>query len=476
MVAVPIGIPPALPQIGSDLSVSLSSLQWVVNAYLLSQVALVVVGGSLGDRFGHKLLYCGGMSGFAVSLCLCAAAPSGAVLILAAALAGALSALALGNALALIVDAFPGTRRKSALGLWGVSLAGTYALAPLICGAIAEQYGWRWLFLFLAIVAGWGVVTALRITDTHEKAVAATDWLGSGLLALGLALFTGVLIEGNSRGWMSVEIGAGVVLAVAFFVGFGLRERSASSPLLDPALLRNPTTRAIGAATLVTSMGFFALTFYLPIDFRARFDSSPSLTATMMVGATGAAFLAALASFRLAGRLRQERQIVGALLALAAGFGATALIGRQTYALMLPGLVLIGCGIGAINAPIASLAGQVGGRFQGGVVQAMVYLCRPTGAAVGIAAFGALLQTAVSARIDLPRNVDRAAVVGSLAGGEFDRAARVIPTPLDGEFLASAPQVFADGMQLVFLCFSALALGTAVFAAYSFRSRLKRTG
>lgn len=385
--------PPALPALQRDLGTSFEAQQWIVNAYVLTQAALLVTAGSLGDRRGHRRVFVAGMATYALTLLAFAAAPSALALALLGALAGAVSALALGTTLSIVSLAYPDARRRqAALAAWGVSIAVAYAAGPPLGGLLAEHVGWRAVFAALAVPTALGALLALHSVPADGARHARLDPLGALLLAgaLGAAVFA--LIEGNRQGWTSTPIVVACGGTLVLLAAFAAWERRAPAPMLDPRVTREPVLQAAALATLALSAGLFAMVFYLPRHLMAALDAGPATAGLGLLGVTGPAVLAALAGLRLRGRVPERRLVIASLAALAAGAALTAqLASAASYPALLPGLVLFGVGVGTINGPLAALVAQVAGRTQSGVANAAIYLCRPAGAVAGIAGLGALL-------------------------------------------------------------------------------------
>ncbi|MBS1869695.1 MAG: MFS transporter [Actinobacteria bacterium] len=412
--------PPALPSLQRDLGASFEQLQWIVNGYVLAQAALLVTAGSLGDRRGHRRLFLGGMAGYAVALVACALAPSALALALLGALAGGVSALALGNTLSIVSLAYPeGGRRQRALAAWGVSVALAYAAGPLVGGLLAQWLGWRAVFAALAAPAALAALLAVRSVPAHAARDARLDPLGALLVVAGLAAAVFALIEGNRDGWTSAPIVASAAGALALLSAFFAWERRAPAPMLDPQVTAQPLLRAAALGTLALSASQFAMAFYLPRYLMVVLGARPLAAGAGLLGVTGVAVVASLVTLRLRRRVPERTLAVASLVALGVGAALTAqLASAAAYLPLLPGLVVFGWGIGTINGPLAALAARAGGRTRSGAANAAIYLCRPVGAAAGIAGLGALLQVRAGADgLPLAAGAASAADVHALIGG-----------------------------------------------------------
>ena len=194
----------ALPDIQRDLDASLSSLQWVVDAYALTLASFLLVFGSIGDRLGRRRVFSIGFGLFIVASALCGLSSDPTMLNFGRGLQGAGAAAMFATSLALIAQEFEGRERATAIGIWGATVGGAVAVGPLIGGILTESLGWEWIF-FVNVPIGIG---ALVITETKLVNIKATDpqpidW--GGLVTFSAALFLLIfgLIRGNAEGWGS---------------------------------------------------------------------------------------------------------------------------------------------------------------------------------------------------------------------------------------------------------------------------------
>ncbi|MFI5427652.1 MFS transporter [Aeromicrobium sp. UC242_57] len=203
----------ALPAMNADLDAGAAGVQWIVNAYTLTLAALILVGGSLGDRLGRRRVYVIGVAWFAVASVLCAVAPTIGVLVFARGLQGVGAALLTPGSLAIISAVFASEDRGKAIGAWSGLSGVTTAIGPLVGGALVDSVGWRsifWLNIPLAAVVIWLTVRHVPETSGDQGKI---DYAGAGLTAAGLAALTYGLVDGS---W--VWGAAGVVLMVVFVV------------------------------------------------------------------------------------------------------------------------------------------------------------------------------------------------------------------------------------------------------------------
>ena len=259
----------ALPAISEDLGAGLASQQWVVEAYLLALVAFLLVGGSLGDKFGRKLMFVSGLVGFGATSALCAVAPSDEVLIAARALQGIAGALLVPGSLALVASAFDGAARGKAVGTWTAWTGIATILGPAGGGVLVDQLDWRWIFWVNLPLIAVTVFLALRhVAESRDPdAVPGIDWLGIALSAAGLGGPVFALIEQPTYGWSDPLVWVPLIGGLACFALFLSWERRTPHPMLQLSLFR---VRNFAVANLATFAaygglmgGFFFITLFL---------------------------------------------------------------------------------------------------------------------------------------------------------------------------------------------------------------------
>jgi EmrB/QacA subfamily drug resistance transporter len=246
----------ALPVIGRDLDLGLAGLQWLLNAYLLPLSALILLGGSLGDRHGRRRVFVVGLIGFATASALCMVAPGFGTLVACRLLQGIFGALLVPNSLAILDTLFAEEDRGAAIGQWAAWSGVSTALGPLIGGWLADALSWRWVFACVvpfALAAAW--IAARRMPADEPAGAGAVDYAGAVLVTLGLAGVTAALVAGPSLGGAAGEAaagGGGLILLAAFV----LVERRVRGPLLPLELFRS---RQFSGTNLVTLLVYAAL-------------------------------------------------------------------------------------------------------------------------------------------------------------------------------------------------------------------------
>ena len=258
----------ALPAIEDDLGGGLAGQQWVVNAYLLTLGSLILLGGSLGDVYGERLIFTIGVASFGIASVLCAVAPTIETLVAARALQGITSAFLTPASLALIATTFDeGQERSAAIGTWTAWGGIAAVIGPLVGGAILDLTTWRWIFgvnvpfvlLTLALIR---FAVAAKPRDRPTRRV---DVPGALLAALGLDGPVYALIEQPSRGWTSAIVVGGLAAGVVLLAAFVLWELRAPDPMLPCGLFARRNFTFANIETLLVYAGLSSLFFFLTI-------------------------------------------------------------------------------------------------------------------------------------------------------------------------------------------------------------------
>lgn len=353
---VTVALPAIGRELGGDGAGALVLQQWVVDAYLVTLGALILLAGSLSDVLGRRRVLVGGLAGFAVASALCALAPTGPLLVVARGLQGVAGALLVPSSLAMIVSAYDGDEQGRAIGRWTAWTSVAAVAGPLVGGLLVDALSWRFVFWLTVPVS---VVTLLLVRGLPADGARSQrrlDVVGAALAAVGLAGTVTALIEAQRLGWGDPLVVAGLAVGVAALSAFLVRQRRASDPMLPLRLFSarnfawgNAATAAIYGAL---GCGGFVVTLFLQqvAGYPATLAGLAQLPATIaMIGLSSRIGA-------LAGRYgARPFMTVGPLLA-AVGFllmlttDATAFYWTQ----VLPGQVVFGLGLAVTVAPLTA--------------------------------------------------------------------------------------------------------------------------
>jgi EmrB/QacA subfamily drug resistance transporter len=267
----------ALPAISESLDVGLAGQQWVVEAYTLALVSLLLVGGSLGDQFGRRRMFVTGLVAFGATSMLCAVSPSDTFLIGARALQGIAGALLVPGSLAIVAATFAGEERGRAVGTWTAWTGIATVLGPAGGGALIGFTSWRAIFwVNIPLIAATVVLTLHSVEESRdEDAFLGIDWLGILLSAIGLGGPTFALIEQPSRGWGDTMVWLPLVVGVACFALFIVREALARHPMLPLGLFRIRNFAIANLTTLAAYAGLIGGLFFVGLFLQQVAGYSP---------------------------------------------------------------------------------------------------------------------------------------------------------------------------------------------------------
>ncbi|MGB7587786.1 MAG: MFS transporter [Solirubrobacterales bacterium] len=465
----------ALPDIQRDLNASLSSLQWVVDAYSLTLAAFLLTAGSLGDRLGRRRVFSIGLGIFTFASFLCGMAGDPTLLNLARGLQGVGGAAMFATSLALIGQEFHGKDRATAFGVWGATIGGAVAIGPLVGGLITEHLGWEWIFFVNLPIGALAIaLTEIRLANVAAQDPARVDLPGLASFSVALFLLIFSLIRGNPDGWSSGVIVGSLAGSAALFATFVVIESRSSHPMLDLSLFRKPAFNGVSAVAFGLSAGMFSMFLYLSFYMQGVAGLSPLETGLRFLPLSVLSFVAAPIASALSNRI-PIRVLLGVGLA-AVGLGLLLMHGIRTdspLSVLLPGFLIAGAGIGIANPGIGQAAIAVVPIEKAGMGSGINTTFRQVGIATGVAGLGAVFQSRVDSKLaallpNAPRGLAEA-----IASGGSRAAAVAAPPGRRAEIVHAAKVAFVSGFNEILLiasiiCFIAAVLGFSLVRTRDF--------
>jgi EmrB/QacA subfamily drug resistance transporter len=383
----------ALPAITKDLGGSLAVQQWIVDAYLITLGALMLIAGSFSDLFGRKKVLQVGLIGFAVASLMCALSPNSAVLIIARALQGVAGALLVPSSLALIISAFSGPAQGRAIGSWTAWTGIAFIIGPLLGGFLVDAVAWEWIFIInlLPIAVTLWLIKSLEPTDDERPdQKVRLDWKGAVLCSIGLGGPVYALIEQSHYGWTSPLIYLPLVGGIVAFGWFLWHEKRTKSPMLPLGLFKNHNFVIGNIATVAIYAGLSVATFLIAIFVQQVGHYSAMEAGLALMPVT-------IMMFVLSSRFGALSGVHGPRLFMAAG-PIIAAVGFLTmlrvdqsvnyWSQILPGILLFGLGLSITVAPLTSAVLGAIDKHQAGIASAVNNAVSRVAGLVAIAGLG----------------------------------------------------------------------------------------
>ncbi len=350
----------ALPRIGADLHTGVGGLQWVINGYLLAVSSLILLGGSLGDRFGRKRVFQLGIVVFAVASVLCAVAPTAPLLIVARVIQGVGGALLTPGSLAILEASFRPDERGRAIGAWSGLSGVASAIGPFLGGWLVDAGSWRWIFLINVPLAAFVVVVAARhVPESFDPhASHHVDLLGAGLIALALGGLSWGLIAAGERGWSAPSVWGALVVGGASLAGFVVAERRGPDPMVPPSIFASAQFRAANLVTAAVYAGLGGVFFLLVVQLQNVLGYSAVEAGAATLPITLLMLTLSARSGALAARIGPRLQMtVGPLLVAAGALLLTRVDAGASYlTAVLPAVLVLGLGLATAVAPLTATA------------------------------------------------------------------------------------------------------------------------
>jgi EmrB/QacA subfamily drug resistance transporter len=380
----------ALPSIQTDLEMSDSNLQWVVNAYTLLFGGFLLLGGRAGDLIGRKRIFLVGVVLFTLASLLCGLAQNETWLILARGVQGLGAALVSPAALSIVTTTFKeGAERTKALGVWAAIAVGGGAVGLLLGGVLTDTLSWPWIFFVNVPVGLATLVLSLRLVpeSKDEKAHRSYDVAGAVTVTGGLIALVYGIVRSSQSGWGSTEVLGFIGLAAVLLVGFVLIERRSAEPLVRLSIFTVRTVRGANVAMFVVAAGLFAMFFFNTLYVQRVLGYSPLEAGLAFLPFTAGIIIGAGLSQRLLPALgAREVPLIGLGLGVAGLLLFLRLTPEGTYLVdLLPGIMLASIGMGLTFVPVTLVATSGIPGADAGLASGLFNTSQQIGGALGLA-------------------------------------------------------------------------------------------
>jgi EmrB/QacA subfamily drug resistance transporter len=467
----------ALPTIEQDLGGGLAGQQWVVNAYLLTLGSLLLVGGSLSDVYGERVVFAVGVAAFGVTSVLCALAPTIEALIVARALQGVAGALLVPSALAVIVQVFPDERRAAAVGRWAAWSGVAAVIGPLVGGWLVDVASWRLVFAinvpFVVVAVALGLASVP--SRARDAAVRRVDVVGGVLCALGLAGPVFALIEQPSRGWDDPLVVASLVGGLLLLGAFVAWERRALDAMLPLGLFRRRAFSVGNVYTFAMYANLGLLIFFLTLYLQgvAGYSALQSGLATAPMSAIMLLLSSRVGAAAARGGLRWF--LAGGSLFFVAGAAWMLRLPADPHYVVdvLPIPILCGLGLASVVAPLTTYVVVGVESAYAGVASGVNNAVARVSGMLAIAVAGVLVASVYTSTLDAQEPVATPAAASAVAAARDAPFAAPdldgLPAEDAGEVRAAFDAASADALDAAALLIGGLALAAAIIAAVGLR-------
>jgi EmrB/QacA subfamily drug resistance transporter len=350
----------ALPRIQKDFHASVSGLQWLIDVYILLLSVPILVAGSLSDRYGRRKLFNIGLVGFALASAVCGAATNLNQLIIARAFQGVFGAIMLPGSLAILNASFPAEVRGRTVGTWSAFTPIATAVGPLLGGWLVDNVSWRAAFYINLPLAVVTLLLSLRyIPESKSKKVPqGQDWLGAGLITLGLGGLIFGLIEGPKRGWADPLVWISMAASIVCLISFAVVEVKTRHPMIPFTLFKH---RVFSGVTLVTFILYFAMSgvfFFFTLNMQQIQGVSATNAGAAFMPIILLLFLISRWAGAFADRVGPRLPLIAGPLVIAVGFFMYMMPGVEAnyWLTFLPATVVFGIGLGVTVAPLTTVA------------------------------------------------------------------------------------------------------------------------
>jgi len=392
----------ALPTLSRQLGAGTSTLQWVVDGYSLAFAALVLTGGSLGDRYGRRPVLVTGLLGFAAASALAGEVHQAGTLVLLRFVMGGFDALVYPTTLSIITSAYPGrAERTRAIGVWGAVAGLGVAVGPVTGGLLLAHFWYGsvfWALVPAALVAA--IATVLVVPESRQPGAARIDRPGLLVSSAAIGLLVYTVIEAPGRGWGAAASIAGFAGTALLGTAFVVVERRTAAPMLDVTLFKVPAFAAASGSVTIAFFALFGFIFLVTQYFQFIRGYSPLATGVRILPVAISIAAGSEAGASLAVRAGTRLVVTGGLIAFGAAFAWIAVSpATEPYPRVVAQMVIIGAALGLISTPATESILSVLPPARAGTGSAVNDAAREAGGTLGVAVIGSVFSSVYLSRL-----------------------------------------------------------------------------
>src|SRR5579871_3346665 len=475
----------ALPAIQAVFHATVVDVQWVVESYGLFLGALILVGGSLGDLLGRRLIFVLGVVIFAVASAACGISSNIHQLIVARSIQGIGAALLVPGSLAIISVSFDEKSRGQAIGTWSGFTAITTAIGPVLGGWLVEHASWRWVFFInLPLAAAVISISLWRIPESRNAGAGRVDWLGALLATVGLGGLVVGFMESVNAGWRNPLVVGGLIVGFGCLIALVAVESKVPYPMVPLALFASRTFSGANLLTLFLYAAIGIFFFLFPLNLIQVQGYSATAAGAAVLPLILLMFFLSRWSGGLVARYGPRTPLIAGPLIAALGFGLFAVpsVGGNYWRTFFPPLIVLGFGMAVTVAPLTTVVMNSAAKGRVGAASGINNAVARVSGVLAIAILGIVMVQAFSSRLNDQLNHISLSptAVQQLKGDEIKLAGLQAPDNLDSAVKKAIQdfikQAFVSGFRIVMLICTVLSVASAAVTWLMIREDAQRSG